>query len=108
MIELIDVRKVYKAGRFEVVALDGVNLKVEVGEFIAIMGPSGSGKSTMLNLIGCLDKPTGGKVIINGVDASKLSDKELTDLRRDTIGFIFQHYYLIPTLTAFGCIEGDG
>ena len=105
MIELIDVRKVYKAGRFEVVALDGVNLKVEEGEFIAIMGPSGSGKSTMLNLIGCLDKPTSGKVIINGVDTSKLSDKELTDLRRDTIGFIFQHYYLIPTLTALENVE---
>jgi putative ABC transport system ATP-binding protein len=80
-------------------------MEIESGEFIAIMGPSGSGKSTLLNLIGCLDKPTRGEVLINGVETSKLSDKELTDLRRDTIGFIFQTYNLIPTLTALENVE---
>jgi putative ABC transport system ATP-binding protein len=105
MIELIDVYKVYKIGLHEVVALRGINLKIEDGEFVAIMGPSGSGKSTLLYLIGCLDKPTKGKVLIDGCDTSKLSDKELTILRRDKIGFIFQQYYLIPTLTALENVE---
>ncbi len=105
MIELIDVYKVYRIGIHEVYALRGVNLKVERGEFVAIMGPSGSGKSTLLYLIGCLDKPTRGKVIIEGLDTSELSDRELTVLRRDRIGFIFQQYYLIPTLTALENVE---
>ncbi len=105
MIELIDVYKVYKLGLHEVVALRGINLKIEDGEFVAIMGPSGSGKSTLLYLIGCLDKPTRGKVLIDGCDTSKLSDRELTELRRDKIGFIFQQYYLIPTLTALENVE---
>ncbi len=105
MIELIDVVKRYRLGVHEVVALRGVNLRVEEGEFVAIMGPSGSGKSTLLYLIGCLDKPTSGKVIIDGKDTSKLSDKDLTDLRREKIGFIFQQYYLIPTLTALENVE---
>ena len=78
---------------------------VKEGEFVAIMGPSGSGKSTLLNIIGCLDKPTRGEVIINGVETSILSDRELTELRRDTIGFIFQQYNLIPTLTALENVE---
>ncbi len=105
MIELIDVVKKYRLGVHEVVALRGVNLKIDEGEFVAIMGPSGSGKSTLLYLIGCLDKPTSGKVIIDGRDTSKLSDRELTDLRREKIGFIFQQYYLIPTLTALENVE---
>jgi len=105
MIRLVDVTKVYRSGAYEVVALNGVSMNVEAGEFVAIMGPSGSGKSTLLNLIGCLDRPTEGKVFINGVDTSQLSDKELTELRRDTIGFIFQQYNLIPTLTALENVE---
>ncbi|AEA47924.1 ABC transporter ATP-binding protein [Archaeoglobus veneficus] len=105
VIELQNVKKVYKTGAAEVYALNGVSMSVERGDFIAIMGPSGSGKSTLLNLIGCLDKPTEGRVIINGVDTSNLTDKQLTELRRDTIGFIFQHYNLIPTLTAFENVE---
>jgi len=105
MIELVNVVKKYRIGIHEVVALNGVSLKIEDGEFVAIMGPSGSGKSTLLYLIGCLDKPTSGRVIINGLDTSKLSDRELTELRRNTIGFVFQQYYLIPTLTALENVE---
>lgn len=105
MIELVNVTKVYKTGRFEVIALNNVSMKIEDGEFIAIMGPSGSGKTTLLNLIGCLDKPTKGKIIIDGIDTSQLTDKQLTEFRRDKIGFIFQQYYLIPTLTALENVE---
>lgn len=105
LIELIDVHKVYNVGYYEVHALNGVTLSLEEGEFIAIMGPSGSGKSTLLHIIGCLDKPTKGEVRINGIETSKLSDRELTKLRRDTIGFIFQQYNLIPTLTSLENVE---
>ncbi|WP_456328590.1 ABC transporter ATP-binding protein [Archaeoglobus sp.] len=105
MIELIDVYKVYRVGTHEIIALRGVNLTIDRGEFVAIMGPSGSGKSTLLYLIGCLDKPTKGKVIIEGQDTSQLNEKQLTELRRDKIGFIFQQYYLIPTLTALENVE---
>lgn len=105
VIELDNVKKIYRTGNIEIKALDGVSVTVESGDFISIMGPSGSGKSTFLNMVGCLDKPTSGKVIINGVDTSALSDRELTKLRRDTIGFVFQHYNLIPTLTAFENVE---
>lgn len=105
VIELENVEKIYRIGEIEVKALNGVSVSVKDGEFISLMGPSGSGKSTFLNMIGCLDKPTSGKVIINGVDTSGLSDSELTKLRRDTIGFVFQHYNLISTLTAFENVE---
>ncbi|WP_456469498.1 ABC transporter ATP-binding protein [Archaeoglobus sp.] len=105
VVELIDVYKIYKTEFYEVKALDGVSMQVEEGDFVVIMGPSGSGKSTLLNLIGCLDKPTSGKVLINGVETINLDDKELTELRRDTIGFIFQTYNLIPTLTALENVE---
>ncbi len=105
MIELIDVYKVYKTEYYEVQALRGVNLRIKEGEFVAIMGPSGSGKSTLLYLIGCLDKPTNGKVVIDGVDVSKMSERQLTEVRRNAIGFIFQQYYLIPTLTALENVE---
>ncbi len=105
MIELIDVVKKYRIGAYEVTALNGVNLKVDEGEFVIIMGPSGSGKSTLLYLIGCLDKPTSGRVLIDGIDTSKLNDRKLTELRRDKIGFIFQQYHLIPTLTALENVE---
>ena len=105
VVELVDVSKIYQTEFYEVKALENVSLDVEEGGFVVIMGPSGSGKSTLLNLIGCLDKPTSGKVLINGVETINLSDKELTELRRDTIGFIFQTYNLIPTLSALENVE---
>ncbi len=105
VVELRDVYKIYRTEYYEVRALDGVSMDVGEGEFVVIMGPSGSGKSTLLNLIGCLDKPTEGEVLINGVETSRLNDNQLTELRRDTIGFIFQTYNLIPTLTALENVE---
>ena len=94
-VEMIDVHKIYTVGDIKVHALRGINLKVKRGEFVAIMGPSGSGKSTLLNLLGALDKPTSGKVIIDGVDISTLSNDQLAKLRNEKIGFIFQSYNLI-------------
>ncbi|MDH5266106.1 MAG: ABC transporter ATP-binding protein [Candidatus Bathyarchaeota archaeon] len=91
-------------GKVPVNALQGVNLKVEKGDFVAISGPSGSGKSTLLNMIGALDKPTEGKVFIEGVNVSTLNDNGLADLRR-RIGFVFQFFNLIPRLTARGNVE---
>lgn len=105
VIELQEVSKIYQSGPVEVKALDSISLKVAEGEFLSVMGPSGSGKSTFLNVLGCLDKPTSGEVIINGTNTSDLSDSKLTELRRDAIGFVFQHYNLIPTLTAFENVE---
>ncbi len=104
-IELVDVHKIYRTKYYEVRALNGITMKIEDGEFIAVMGPSGSGKSTLLYLIGCLDRPTKGKVIIDGVETSKLSDDELTRLRREKLGFVFQQYNLISTLTALENVE---
>jgi putative ABC transport system ATP-binding protein len=94
-----NLTKVYGHGSTAVKALDHVNLSVEPQEFVAIMGPSGSGKSTLLHLLGGLDTPTEGRVLLDGVDLSKLSDKELTVLRRNKIGFVFQFFNLIPVLT---------
>jgi len=93
-----DVVKVYPLPSGDVTALDGINFKVERGEFISIMGPSGSGKSTLLNLMGCLDTPTSGDIYISGIRTGDMSDKELTELRRDRIGFIFQYFNLFPLL----------
>jgi putative ABC transport system ATP-binding protein len=93
-----DVVKVYPLPSGDVTALDDINFKVERGEFISIMGPSGSGKSTLLNLMGCLDTPTSGNIYISGTRTGDMSDKELTDLRRDRIGFIFQYFNLFPLL----------
>jgi putative ABC transport system ATP-binding protein len=101
MIELIGVSKEF-GGKSSVAALNQVDLKVEKGELVSIIGPSGSGKSTMLNLIGGLDRPTKGKVLIDGLSAGSMSDDDLTRLRRDKIGFIFQFFNLLPSLT---CIE---
>ena len=93
--------KTYRTGgKIEVRALDDVNLEIEAGSFISIMGPSGSGKSTLLNLLGCLDRPTSGEIFIEGRGTAKLSSAELTRIRREKVGFVFQSFNLIPTLTA--------
>lgn len=102
---LRDVTKIYPLAAGDVRSLDHVSLSVLKGDFVAIMGPSGSGKSTLLNQIGCLDTPTSGDVIINGVNTKNLSDDALTELRRDAIGFIFQKFNLIPVLTAQENVE---
>jgi len=104
IVETADLKKTYILGKVPVNALRGVNLKVEKGDFLAILGPSGSGKSTLLNMIGALDKPTEGKVFIDGVDVSTLNDNQLADLRR-SIGFVFQFFNLIPRLNAIGNVE---
>jgi len=104
VVETADLKKTYILGKVPVDALRGVNLKVEKGDFVAILGPSGSGKSTLLNMIGALDKPTEGKVFIEGVDVSTLNDNQLADLRR-SIGFVFQFFNLIPRLDAKGNVE---
>jgi putative ABC transport system ATP-binding protein len=105
VIELQDVTRVYKIGEVETPALRGVNLTIEKGEFTAIVGPSGSGKTTMLQLMGCLDRPTGGRVHINGQDVSRLNANKRADLRKGTIGFVFQFFALIPGLTAYENVE---
>jgi len=104
IVEAVDLKKTYMLGKVPVHALRGVNLKVEKGDFLAVLGPSGSGKSTLLNLIGALDKPTDGKVFIEDVDISTLTDNKLADLRR-RIGFVFQFFNLIPRLTARQNVE---
>ena len=96
LLELKDVYKIYG----DLHALDNVNFKVEKGEWVSIMGPSGSGKSTMMNIIGCMDKPTKGSVLLDGVDIAKESAKNLTNIRRDKIGLIFQQFHLVNYLTA--------
>ncbi len=100
VIELQDVWKIYRMGEFDVPALRGINLTVRKGESVAITGPSGCGKSTMLNMIGCLDMPTSGKVLLEGRDISEFKGNELARIRGKKIGFIFQTFNLYPTLTA--------
>ncbi len=100
IIKLKDVWKIYKMGKVEVPALKGVNLTIHKGEFLAIMGPSGSGKSTMMNSIGCLDIPTKGSIYLSGKDIAHMSESELAQVRGKKIGFIFQKFNLIPTLSA--------
>ena len=96
ILELKGISKIYG----DLKALDNVNIKVEKGEWVAIMGPSGSGKSTMMNIIGCMDKPSMGEVLLDGVDISKESQKNLTNIRRDKIGLIFQQFHMVNYLTA--------
>ncbi|MEM2974249.1 MAG: ABC transporter ATP-binding protein [Candidatus Micrarchaeia archaeon] len=100
IIRLHDVRKIYLMGEVEVHALRGINLNIMDGEFMAIVGPSGSGKSTLLNMIGCLDLPTSGRIELNGVDITELSESDLAQLRGKSIGFIFQFFNLLPSMTA--------
>jgi putative ABC transport system ATP-binding protein len=105
VIELDDVSKIYSLPSGKVVALDHLSLQIQEGEFVAIMGPSGSGKSTLLNQIGCLDVPTSGSVRIDGKDIGEMDDEELTALRLNSIGYIFQNFNLIPLLNAYENVE---
>ncbi len=105
LIELKDIGKVYKLGDIEVHALCDVSLTIEKGEFVSIMGPSGSGKSTFMNILGCLDKPTTGQYILEGVDVSKLSRDELARVRNKKIGFVFQGFNLLPRTSAIENVE---
>ena len=101
ILETKDLRKIYGAGESEVRALDGVSISIGEGEFIAIVGSSGSGKSTLLNMIGGLDRPTSGQVLIGGRDILKMKDDQLTVFRRRNIGFVFQNYNLLPVLNVY-------
>ncbi|MDV0443017.1 ABC transporter ATP-binding protein [Methanorbis rubei] len=105
VVELVDVYKVYHMPAGDVHALNGVTFSVMKGEFVAIMGPSGSGKSTLMNMIGCLDVPTAGEMYIDGRSIKEMTDDELTEHRRDRIGFIFQKFNLIGLLTAYENVE---
>lgn len=99
LLSLDNVSKLYKMGETVVTAMDGVSFNVERGEFLSIMGPSGSGKSTCMNLIGCLDKPTSGEILINGKKVSLMNQNQLAEIRNRTIGFVFQQYNLLPNLS---------
>ncbi|MEM3556111.1 MAG: ABC transporter ATP-binding protein [Candidatus Micrarchaeia archaeon] len=105
VIKVEKLRKTYLMGKVELEVLKGVNLSVKKGEILSIMGPSGSGKSTLLHIMGCLDKPTSGRVYIDGVDTSTMSNDELAEIRSKKVGFVFQFFYLIPTLTALENVE---
>mgnify|MGYP000241751762 CR=1 FL=1 len=100
MLETRGLTRIYRMGRSEVRALNGVDLTVEQGEFLSVMGRSGSGKSTLLHILGCLDRPTGGEMFLDGVEVTRLPRQALPRLRREKIGFVFQQFNLIPTLTA--------
>jgi len=105
MIELDNITKIYKMGRTEVVALNGVSLRIESREMVSIIGPSGSGKSTLMHIIGCLDKPTSGQYRLGGVEVSKLNDNKLAEIRNKKVGFVFQSFNLLPRNTALDNVE---
>jgi len=105
IVKVQGVKKAYRMGKVIVPALRGVSFEVREGEFLAVLGPSGSGKSTLLHLIGCLDRPDEGKIIVDGADVLKLSDEELAELRLRKIGFVFQFFNLLPRLTAIKNVE---
>ena len=101
IVQFENVSKIYKSGDHELRALDHVDFTLDEGKFVVILGPSGAGKSTLLNLLGGLDSPDEGKITVSGTDISKLTDNELADYRASTVGFVFQFYNLIPTLTVY-------
>jgi putative ABC transport system ATP-binding protein len=105
LVRLTEITRTYPLGRVQVRALIGVSLDIARGDFLALAGPSGSGKTTLLNLIGCIDKPDSGRVVIDGIDVTEVPLHRLAATRRDTLGFIFQTFNLIPVLTAFENIE---
>ena len=105
IVQFENVTRTYASGEHELKALDRVNFSLDEGKFVVILGPSGAGKSTLLNLLGGLDSPTEGKITVNGKDISTLSDNELADYRAATVGFVFQFYNLIPTLTVYENVE---
>ena len=105
IIEMAGIRKVYDTGKVKVEALKGIDLKIEKGEFVAIVGPSGSGKSTLMNLVGCLDTPTGGDYFIGGEKVAGLTRDQLADVRNRRVGFVFQAFNLLPQISAFENVE---
>ncbi|MGQ9623017.1 MAG: ABC transporter ATP-binding protein [Candidatus Caldatribacteriaceae bacterium] len=105
MIEVENLIKIYRTGKVGVQVLNGVSLEVVPGEFVAIMGPSGSGKTTLMNILGCLDTPTEGRYVLDGVEVSSLRENELAMIRNQKIGFVFQNFHLLPRLTAFQNVE---
>jgi putative ABC transport system ATP-binding protein len=105
MVDVRNVRKVYRRDSQEIPVLDGINLEVPEGEFVALMGPSGSGKTTLLNLIAGIDRPTSGQVVVAGTDVAQLSESDLAKWRSQSVGFIFQFYNLIPVLSATENVE---
>lgn len=105
LVELDAIRRFYAAGDTEVRALDGVSLRIEEGEFVAIMGPSGSGKSTLMNILGCLDRPTQGRYVLAGREVSRLSKGELAEVRNRVLGFVFQSFNLLPRTSALENVE---
>ena len=105
ILQVEDLSKTYMQGKIPVTAVHDVTFTIRQGELVAIMGPSGSGKSTLMALIGCLEKPTSGKVVIRGIDITAIPDRELPGIRRRMIGFVFQHYNLLPALSALGNVE---
>jgi putative ABC transport system ATP-binding protein len=105
IVSLKDVKKIYPLGKTKVQALGGVSFEIEKGDFVSIAGPSGSGKSTILNLLGCIDTASSGQVVINGVETSTLNDKQITNLRHEVLGFIFQSFNLIPVLSVYENVE---
>ena len=100
-----NLQKVYRIGKVEVLALRGVNLRVEEGELVGLVGPSGCGKSTLLHVIGGLTSPSGGRVVLDGMDLGQMNDAQRTEMRKQKIGFVFQRFNLLPTLTAYGNIQ---
>ena len=105
LVKLIGLKKTYQQGKIAVPALRGIDMEIDSGEFTTIFGPSGSGKTTLLNMIGCLDKSTAGDIIFDGHSINNLSNRELAEIRRHNLGFVFQSYNLIPVLTAFENVE---
>ena len=105
LIHIENMKKIYNPGENEVRALDGINLDIEKGDLVAIVGHSGSGKSTLMNMLGCLDTPTSGKYVLNGQDVANMTDNQLADVRNKEIGFIFQGFNLISNLDAVGNVE---